>query len=608
MSVVDRAPALGAATGSPISTYLFELLERVGAMKGGEVATYIPELATVDPALFGICLTTADGAVYEAGDTRVPFTIQSMSKPLTYGIALEQFGDDVVRTRVGVEPSGDAFNEISLAPVTGAPVNPMINAGAIACAALVGEGSADPFGAIVDAYSAYAGRELVLDEAVYLSERETGHRNRAIVHLLRNFDVVAGDPEGAVDLYFRQCAVSVTCRDLAAIAATLANGGLNPLTGVRAVREDVVRGVLSVMTTCGMYDWAGEWLVSVGLPAKSGVSGGVLAVLPGRLGIGVYSPRLDQHGNSVRGITVCRELSRDLALHLITPGQRLAPAIRSASTIAERRSKRVRHPDERRVIAAAAERTAVFELQGELGFTAAEAVSRALTECLPSPELVILDLRRVTRIDRGGAHFVTALASYLEQHGGQLVLSHAELLESAAEFSRFGDLDAALEWCENELLKRLGVSQAVDEVRLDEHELLRELQPDELGRLVPSLGVLAVPAGSLLVRRGEPAAGIFLVTRGTLSVVAGVEGGPIMRLATVSAGMTVGEVAYVASGSRSADVRADSDVECFTLPYATLDALARDDPVLHGKLLHGLIRIVVSRLLAADSAIAELAR
>jgi CRP-like cAMP-binding protein len=214
----------------------------------------------------------------------------------------------------------------------------------------------------------------------------------------------------------------------------------------------------------------------------------------------------------------------------------------------------------------------------------------------------------VTRIDRGGAHFVTALAAYLDQQGGQLALSHAELLESEAESISFGDLDAALEWCERELLERIGVSQTVDEVHLAEHELLCELQPDELERLVPSLGVFAVPAGSLLVRRGEAAAEIFLVTRGTLSVVAGGESGPNMRLATVSAGMTVGEVAYVTSGSRSADVRADSDVECFTLPYATIETLAHDDPVLHGKLLHGLIRIVVTRLLAADSAIGELAR
>jgi glutaminase len=613
MAVLDHERTLTTAppvAPSPIAAYLLELLERIGRVEDGDVASYIPELATADPTLFGICLSTVDGAVYEVGDTNVPFTIQSMSKPLTYGIALEQLGDAAVRSRVGVEPSGDAFNEISLAPGTGAPLNPMINAGAIACAALVGDGAADPFAAIVDVYSAYAGKRLEFDEAVYLSERATGHRNRAIVHLLRNFGVVAGDPEAAVDLYFRQCSLSVDCRDLAGIAATLANGGINPVTGERAVREDVVRSVLSVMTTCGMYDSAGEWLVSVGLPAKSGVSGGVLAVLPGRLGIGVYSPRLDESGNSVRGIAVCRELSRDLALHLITPGQRLAPAIRSSYTVAERGSKRVRHADELVAIAGAADRTAVFELQGEFGFTAAEAISRAVTERESPPELVVLDLRRMTRVDRGGIDFVTALASYLDVRLGRLALSHAELLESAAPSgaSVFADLDGALEWCESELLLRLGAGRSVDAVSPDDHELLRELGPEELARLLPNLGLVSAPAGSVLIRRGDPATEIFLVTGGSLSVVAQLEDGREVRLSTVSAGMTFGEVAYVTGGSRTADVRADSEVECRTLSFATIEALAQSDPPLHGKLLRSLIRVVVSRLLAADAAVAELAR
>jgi glutaminase len=369
-----------------------------------------------------------------------------------------------------------------------------------------------------------------------------------------------------------------------------------------------VRSVLSVMTTCGMYDWAGEWLVSVGLPAKSGVSGGVLAVLPGRLGIGVYAPRLDEHGNSVRGIAVCRELSSDLALHLIAPGQRLASAIRFSYTVADRSSKRVRRLDERRALTEAAGRTAIFELQGELGFTAAEALSRAVSERQPPPELVVLDLRRVTHVDRGGSGFVAALGSYLKRHLGELALSAADLLEYASAGARFDELDQALEWCENELLARLGAARDAADVPLSTHELLQELDPDELMRLVPSLSVVSARAGSLLVGQGEPATEIFLVTRGSLSVVAQLEDGRVIRLSTVSAGMTVGEVAYITGGLRSADVRADSDVECFTLTYATLDALADDDARLHAKLVRGLMRIVVSRLLAADRAVAELAR
>ena len=297
-SITSSRPTRAAesAGASPIGIYLDSLLARHVENEEGAVATYIPELASVDPSLLGVSLVTVQGSTYEAGDTREPFTIQSISKPLTYGIALERIGAQRVHDRIGVEPSGDAFNEISLAPETGSPLNPMINAGAIACAGLIVGTTDDPFADLLATYSRYAGRQLSLDEAVYLSESETGHRNRAIGHMLRNFDVIEQAPEAALDLYFRQCAISVDCLDLATIAATLANGGVNPRTGERAVSEDVVREVLCVMATCGMYDYAGGWLISVGLPAKSGVSGGVLAVLPGQLGIAVFSPRLDCAG------------------------------------------------------------------------------------------------------------------------------------------------------------------------------------------------------------------------------------------------------------------------------------------------------------------------
>ena len=596
-----------ATASSPITMYLEALLDRHAGLQGGHVASYIPELAAGDPNLFGICLTTVDGAVYAAGDVGAPFTIQSMSKPLTYGLALEQLGEKAVRSRVGVEPSGDAFNEISLTPTTGAPLNPMINAGAIACAGLVG--GDDPFATIIETYSRYAGRSLELDEAVYQSESETGHRNRAIVHLLRNFGVVSGDPEDAVDLYFRQCAISVDCRDLAAIAATLANGGVNPLTGERAVSERVVRGVLSVMTTCGMYDSAGEWLLSVGLPAKSGVSGGVIAVLPGRLGIGVFSPRLDERGNSVRGIAVCRDLSRDLSLHLIAPGSRLAPPIRSSYSLGEIGSKRVRHGDERAKLLDASDRTAVFELQGELNFMSLEAVSRAVTTRDPCPELVLLDLRRVNRVDRSGAEFSSSLASFLDQRGGKLVFSCADLLEPIMPPAiRFPDLDAALEWCEEELLFRIRGDSEPQAIPFELHELLQGLSPGELGRLSSHLEVVNAEAGTLIVRAGDPAAEIFLVTSGSLSVLLRAENQADLRLATVTAGMTFGEIAYVERSVRSADVRADSDVECLTLSFASLDSLTDTDPKMHGKLLRNLMRVAVSRLRASNAEVAELMR
>ena len=470
-TLVDRGVAHVAAP-SPIASYLDELLERQAGRDTGKVSTYIPELASADPDLFGICLATVDGALYEAGDTRAPFTIQSMSKPLTYGLALELAGEEAVRSRVGVEPSGDPFNEISLRAGTGTPVNPMINAGAITCAGLVFEGSENPMELLLETYSTYAGRPLEIDEAVYRSEAVTSHRNRAIAHLLRGHDVLASDPEAALDLYFRQCAVNIDCRDLALVAATLANGGVNPRTGVRSVQEDVVRSVLSVMTTCGMYDGAGEWLVSVGIPAKSGVSGGVLGVLPGRLGVAVFSPRLDEQGNSVRGVAVCRDLSQDLALHLIRPGERSAAPIRTTYRLGQRNSKRQRSAGERAAIRASSELTAVFELQGDLDFMAAEAISRVLLDGNESAELVVIDLRRVNRVDRAGGDFLAALAASLSANGGKLAVSGNGEVPDTEDIVRYDALDQALEWCEDELLARQDNDERRDEIAIERHRLL----------------------------------------------------------------------------------------------------------------------------------------
>jgi len=244
---------------SPIHDFLAELHAKCAADDSGAVATYIPELAKADPDWFGICIVTANGSVYEIGDTRQEFTIQSISKPFVYGLALEDNGLDTTLDRVGVEPTGDAFNSISLDPGTGRPRNPMINAGAIATAGLIaGKTPLSRFKRILETFSTYAGRPLKVDHTVYLSESETGHRNRAIGHMLRNFDKLTGDPAPTTEIYFQQCSISVNCRDLGIMAATLANRGVNPLTGKQALRSEYVENVLSVMGTCGMYDYAGK--------------------------------------------------------------------------------------------------------------------------------------------------------------------------------------------------------------------------------------------------------------------------------------------------------------------------------------------------------------
>ncbi|MGH7410105.1 MAG: glutaminase A, partial [Candidatus Methylomirabilis sp.] len=408
---------------SPIQEYLERLHAKYAELREGAVATYIPELAKADPEWFGICVATTDGHIYEVGDTRQPFTIQSISKPFTYGLALEDRGRDAVLAKIGVEPTGDAFNSISLAPGTGRPLNPMINAGAIAAASLVaGYSPDDKLNRLLGVYSLYAGRQLSLDYAVYESERATGHRNRAIGHMLRNFDIISEDPESALDLYFRQCSVSVDCRDLSIMAATLANDGLNPLTGERALRTDFIEDILSIMSTCGMYDYAGQWLYSVGMPAKSGVAGGVLVVLPGQLGIGVFSPRLDARGNSVRGVQVCTDLSRDLQLHLLRVARSSRSAIRAQYSLAGVRSKRRRPEREEEILREFGKCVWVYELQGDFLLPAMEAVVRRIVEHSAVLDVAVLDLKRVTQIGEPAARILVDLVRRLQERDKQLVL------------------------------------------------------------------------------------------------------------------------------------------------------------------------------------------
>jgi glutaminase len=301
---------------SPVDAALRRLLDEVRTDTSGVLADYIPELAFADPELLGLALVSVTGRDYVAGDSTATFTMQSISKPFVYALAVESLGLDEVDRWVGSEPSGESFNAISFESATGRPANPMINAGAIATSSLVGSGdSAARFEKIRSTLSEFAGRSLRIDDAVYRSEQETGDRNRALAYLMRSAGGLRLGVDDAVDVYFRQCSLLVDTHDVAVMAATLANHGVNPVTGVRVVGEEAARCALAQMATAGMYDHAGEWMLRVGLPAKSGVSGGIVAADPGQFGIGVYSPRLDPRGNSVRGVTAMRALSHDYGLH-----------------------------------------------------------------------------------------------------------------------------------------------------------------------------------------------------------------------------------------------------------------------------------------------------
>lgn len=392
---------------SPIPDYLSEVLAAVAPDRSGAVADYIPELACVDPEPLGVAVSTVDGTIYGAGAMNTPFTIQSISKPFVYALALADRGLDAVLEKVDVEPSGEAFNELSLEELSGRPLNPMINAGAIAVHTLVGEHpSGDRSDRILAGLSAFAGRDLDIDKAAYRSETATAFRNYAIANMLRSQESILEAPADVVAAYTRQCSILVTAGDLAVMAATLANRGVHPVTGEQVVEEWVVRQVLSVMTTCGMYDPAGDWISSVGFPAKSGVPGGILGALPGQFGLAAYSPRLDRHGSSVRGVDVFRRLSADMGLHMMDPPQPARATIRRVHSL--------EHPD--------GSSATVFSLHGSLQFAGAERLLRDLFE---APELatdLVIDLSRVHSINSVARWMLLKTMRRLHEDGHCLVL------------------------------------------------------------------------------------------------------------------------------------------------------------------------------------------
>jgi len=285
----------------------------------GKVADYIPQLGRVDPEQFGVSICTIDGQRIDLGDARVPFCLQSTCKPFLYSIALEEHGEEKVHTHVGREPSGQAFNELVL-DHQGLPHNPLINAGAIMSCAMIGEGRTpgDRFDHVTKVLGEMAGGVRPgFNNPVYLSERRTADRNFAIGYSMRergafpeNTDLV-----DTLEFYFQCCSVEMDAEGLSVVVATLANGGICPLTGRRVFRSETVRKCLSLMSSCGLYDFSGEWAFAIGLPAKSGVSGCILVVVPNVMGICLWSPRLDRNGNSVRGIRFCRELVKSFNFH-----------------------------------------------------------------------------------------------------------------------------------------------------------------------------------------------------------------------------------------------------------------------------------------------------
>jgi glutaminase len=289
-------------------------------LQEGKNADYIPALAKVDPNLFGIALVTTDGKVYVAGDVKTEVSIQSISKVFTMAQVIQEQGPASIEKQIGVDATGARFNSIIAVEAvktvsgTGAPeMNPLVNPGAISATSMVKGSSADEvWTKILDFHNSAAGRQLQVLQDVYKSESDSNQRNQAIGALMLAYGYIKDNWQQAVDLYTRQCSIGVNAQDLATMAATLASGGTNPATGKRVLDADKVPGVLAVMATAGLYDDSGKWLYHTGLPAKSGVGGGIIAVSPGKFGIAVVSPPLDEAGNSVRAQKAIADISNAL--------------------------------------------------------------------------------------------------------------------------------------------------------------------------------------------------------------------------------------------------------------------------------------------------------
>lgn len=367
---------------SPIPDYLNGVLDKVRPIEDGQPAQYIKTLRDADTSKLAVALVMVDGNVYSCGDDKIEFSIQSISKAFVYAIAIEDAGLEHVLERIGVEPSGDAFNKLSLHKGNNRPMNPMINAGAITAHSLIVNPNAtaeERMDRILSVFSRLAGRQLKVDEDVYEAEMADADRNMGIGYMLKAAGIISCRPAEVVKGYIRQCSINVNVRDLAMMAATLCNSGVNPVTGETIMPAASVRQVLSVMTTCGMYDGAGDWVSRVGIPAKSGVAGGILGALPGQVGMAAFSPKLDDRGNSVRSVAIFEQMSKDMGFHMMDVSQISRASVSTSVAKIVAGKDNPHHPNcDRRVL--------IFALRGAVRFAGSERLTRAIVREIGEPD------------------------------------------------------------------------------------------------------------------------------------------------------------------------------------------------------------------------------
>jgi glutaminase len=396
-------------------------------------------------------------------------------------------------------------------------------------------------------------------------------------------------PEEVVDLYFRQCSILVTARDLAMIGACLANNGVNPVTGVVALQSRYVEKVLSVMSTCGMYDFSGGWIYNVGMPAKSGVGGGIMAVLPGQFGLGVFSPRLDAKGNSVRGIEACKRLSKDFSLHLFHVARSTsATVMRQVYDCAKRTSRRRRSEAELAVLAAQGHRIRVYELQGELLFGSAESVGVEILSELSVFDYLVIDLKRVIGTDRASILVLNELASRIATEKKHLFFTDCKNLYRFRKHLQtesigtqepsplyFEDADHAVEWCENQLIAEAEMTGTEISVQdLGAQYLCSGMTSTELEELRASGEERTFPAGTCIFMAGNAAESMYFIFSGEVEVWIDSGSGHHLRLSTLGPGMVFGEVAFMNQKRRTANVSAATETQCLELRFESIrDAL-----------------------------------
>ena len=450
------APPVPPSWIDPITAALEVVVAEVTSNVEGAAADYIPELAQADPTPFGLALASLEGNLYRAGDADLAFTIQSISKPFVLALAVADVGFDAVVERIGVEPTGDPFDALTLEPGTGRAPNPLVNAGALVATSLVaGRDPAEQIARIGAVLSGFAGRSLEIDHQVAASELATADRNRALAYLLRGAGTLSAEVEATLEAYVAQCAHLVSATDLAIMGATLANRGRNPVTGEVVVEPAVATTVLSIMATCGMYDASGRWLLEVGLPAKSGVAGGLVATAPGQFGFGAFSPRLDSTGNSVRAVAACRSIAERFSLHVLAAPPRGTAALYLSGRGIELGGSPTRSPAERAVLESAPRAIAVRALQGDLEFVDVEPLLHRLGGRLleDGTQVLVLDLHRTTRLHPVAEAMLTALLRRVQQLSVALVLVDPDRrLDRLSGVRSAPNLEAALRLAEELVL------------------------------------------------------------------------------------------------------------------------------------------------------------